>query len=141
MTKEVKLMALQRGVRIHQYIDNWLVRARSHQTCLKHTQTLVAICQDLGWLLNMEKLELDPKQVFNFVGYQFDLKEGKVRPTLDRWQSLTDLSGPAADVPHRVTDNHRETGPSGSTPYEVHIVAREKQLEGPRVPQKGDTNS
>ena len=37
----------------------------------------------------MEKSELGPKQVFDFVGYQFDLKEGKVRPTLDRRQTLT----------------------------------------------------
>ena len=34
--------------------------------------------------------KLVPKQVFNFVGYQFDLKEGRVRPTEDRWQTLTD---------------------------------------------------
>ena len=39
--------------------------------------------------MNMEKSELDSKQVFDFVGYQFDLKEGKVRPTLERWQTLT----------------------------------------------------
>ena len=44
VAKEVKLMALQRGIRIHQYLDNWLVRATSHQTCLQHTQTLVALC-------------------------------------------------------------------------------------------------
>ena len=37
-----------------------------------------------------EQAELAPKQVFNFVGYQFDLKEGKVRPTGERWQTLTD---------------------------------------------------
>ena len=36
-----------------------------------------------------EKSDLVPKQVFNFVGYQFDLKEGKVRPTEERWQALT----------------------------------------------------
>ena len=90
VAKEVKLMALQRGIRIHQYLDNWLVRATSHQTCLHHTQTLVALCPELGWLVNKEKSELDPKQVFNFVGYQFDLKEGKVRPTPDRWQTLQD---------------------------------------------------
>ena len=41
VAKEVKLMALQKGIRIHQYLDNWLVRATSHQTCLQHTQTLV----------------------------------------------------------------------------------------------------
>ena len=97
MAKEVKLMALQRGIRIHQYLDDLLVRATSHQTCLQHTQTLVALCRE------KEKSELEPKQVFNFVGYQFNLREGKVRPTPKRWQTLTDkilsiLSGPVCPV-------------------------------------------
>ena len=34
--------------------------------------------------------ELDPKQIFDFVGYQFDLQAGWVRPTPDRWQNLQD---------------------------------------------------
>ena len=89
MVKEVKLMTLYKGIRIHQYLDNWLVRARPHQTCLQQTQTLVAICQELGWLVNMEKSKLYPKQVFDIVGYQLDLKEGKVRPSMERWQTLT----------------------------------------------------
>ena len=88
ITKEVKLMAMHKGIRIHQNLDNWLVRAKSPQACLRHTPMLVKICQDLGWLVNLEKSELEPKQVFNFVGYQFDLKSGRDRPTPDRWQSL-----------------------------------------------------
>ena len=87
VAKEVKLVAFQKGIRIHQYLDDWLVRASTHHTCLQHTQTLVTLCQELGWLVNKEKSELVPKQVFNFVGYQFDLKEGKVRPTEERWQA------------------------------------------------------
>ena len=103
VAKEVNLMALQRGIRIHQYLDDWLVRRTSHQTCLQHTQTLVALCRELGWMVNKEKSELDPKQVLNFVGYQFNLKEGKVRPTPERWQTLRDkiqtiLSGPVCPV-------------------------------------------
>ena len=77
VVKEVKFLALKGGIRIHQYLG----RAKSQQTCLQHTQTLVALCQELGWLLNKDKSELDPKQVFDFIGYQFDLKEGRVRPT------------------------------------------------------------
>ena len=88
IAKEVKLMAIHKGIRIHQYLDDWLVRATSPQTCLKHTQTLVKMCQDLGWLVNLEKSELEPKQVFDFVGYRFDLRSGRVRPTPDRWESL-----------------------------------------------------
>ena len=84
VVKEVNLMDLQRGIRIHLYLDKWLVRARSHQTCLQHK-----LCQELSWLVNREKLELDPKQVFNFVVYQFDMEEDQVRPKLERWQALT----------------------------------------------------
>ena len=103
VAKEVKLMALQKGIWIHQYLDDWLVRASTHDTCLQHTQTLVTLCQELGSLVNREKSELVPQQVFNFVGYQFNLKEGKVRPTEERWQTLTDkirsiLSNPVCPV-------------------------------------------
>ena len=88
VAKEVKLMATHKGIRIHQYLDDWLVRAKSHQVCLQHTQALVQMCRNLGWVVNLEKSELIPKQIFNFVGYQFDLRSGRVRPTPDRWQSL-----------------------------------------------------
>ena len=90
VAKEVKLMAIHKGIRIHQFLDDWLVRARSHQVCLQHTQDLVKICQKLGWLVNLEKPELEPKQIFDIVGYQFDLRAGWVRPTPDRWQNLQD---------------------------------------------------
>ena len=90
VAKEVKLMAMHRGIRIHQYLDDWLVRDTSYHTCLQHTKTLVKIYQDLGWLVNVEKSELEPKQVFDFVGYQFDLRSGRVRPTPDWWQNLQD---------------------------------------------------
>ena len=36
----------------------------------------------------MTKSELVPKQVFNFVGYRFDLITGRVLPTQDRWETL-----------------------------------------------------
>ena len=90
VAKEVKLMAVLQGIRIHQYLDDWLVTATSHQVCLQHTQELVKICQELGWLVNLEKSELESKQIFDFVGYQFDLRAGWVRPTPDRWQNLQD---------------------------------------------------
>ena len=83
-------MAIHKSIRIHQYLDVWLVRATFHQVCLQHTQDLVKICQTLGWLVNLEKSELEPKQIFDFVGYQFDLRAGRVRPTPDRWQNMQD---------------------------------------------------
>ena len=43
------------------------------------------------------------EDVFNFVGYQFDLKKGRVKPTPERWKTFTDkiqsiLSGPVCPV-------------------------------------------
>ena len=58
------------------------------------------MCQQLGWLV---KSELEPKQDFDFVGYQFDLWPNQVRLTPDRWQNLQEkmvklLSLPACPV-------------------------------------------
>ena len=73
------------------------------------------MCQQLGWLVNLEKSELEPKQDLDFVGYQFDLRSGRVRLTPDRWQR------------------------SSSRPisYKTHSVA---SLEGFRITKKGDPN-
>ena len=88
VVKEVKLMAQARGIRIHQYLDDWLLRAPSQEICLQHTRTLLDLCQGLGWLVNMQKSGLVPQQVFNFVGYRFDLLTGRVLPTQDRMTCL-----------------------------------------------------
>ena len=61
VANELKLMAIHTGIIIHQYLDDWLVKATSHQVCLQHTLDLVKICQVLGWLVNLEKSELEPK--------------------------------------------------------------------------------
>ena len=149
VAKEVKFLAMKQVIRIHQYLDDWLVRARSHQTCLQHTQTLVALCRELGWLVNKEKSELEPTQVFNFVGYQFDLKNDRVRPTPERWQALQtkiqDIMSspvcPAVNVLDRFTDCHRETGTSGPFTYEAHTVTSQKQLESTRNTGKDHPHS
>ena len=45
VAKELKLMAIHKGIVIHQYLDDWLVKATSHRGCLRHTPELVEICQ------------------------------------------------------------------------------------------------
>ena len=44
-------------------MTGWSVSARSHETCVKHTQTLVALSQELDWIVNKEKSEMDVKQI------------------------------------------------------------------------------
>ena len=124
------------------------MRAASQQVGLQHTPHLLKICQELGWLVNLEKSELEPKQIFDFVGYQSDLRAGRVRPTPDRWQNYhtrntvtTGLSGPAVHVCDGFTNSHRKAVSPRPTSYETHTVASQKQLEGTRVTRKGDYNT
>ena len=91
IVKEVKLMALSRGLRIHQYLDDWLIRSQSQEEAQVNTQAVVDLTQSLGWIINQEKSELKPTQVFSFVGYEYHLDSALVKPTQERWFKLQDL--------------------------------------------------
>ena len=88
IVKEVKLMALSRGLRLHQYLDNWLIRSQSQEEAQVNTQ---ALTQSLGWIINQEKSELIPTQVFSFVGYEYHLDSALEKPTQEKWLKLQDL--------------------------------------------------
>ena len=147
VAKEVKLVALQRGIRIHQYLDNWLVRATS-------PPNLSPAYTDLGSSLSRTRLVGKQGEVRTGSKTGFQLHRLPVR--LERGQgqthirALADLdrqnsdnsvrpcvSGPAVHVPHRASNSHRKTSPPRSTSYETHPVA----LEGTRITRKGDTCS
>ena len=48
IVKEVKLMALSRGLGIHQYLDDWLIRSQSQEEAQVNTQPVVDLTQSLG---------------------------------------------------------------------------------------------
>ena len=52
---------------------------------------MVDLTQSLGWIINQEKPELKPTQVFSFVGYKYHLNSALVKPTQERWLKLQDL--------------------------------------------------
>ena len=91
MVKEVELMALSRGLRLHQYLDDWLIRSQSQEEALVNTQAVVDLIQSLGWIINQEKSELNPTQVFSFVGYEYHLDSALVKPTQEKWLKLQDF--------------------------------------------------
>ena len=81
LVKEVKLMAITRGIRLHQYLYDWLIRSQSQEEAQVNTQTVVDLTQSLRWIINQEKSELKPTQVFSFVGYKYHLDSALVKPT------------------------------------------------------------
>ena len=56
IVQEVKLVLQSRGIRIHQYLDDWLLRANTSHQCRSQTKELI---QDLGFVINFEKSELE----------------------------------------------------------------------------------
>ena len=78
-------MALHKDIRIYQYLIGKSHIPPNLSVAYTNSSSILSGVR----LVNMEKSELDPKQVFDFIGYQFDLKEGKVTPTLECWQILT----------------------------------------------------
>ena len=52
IVKKVKLMALTREIRLHQYLDDWLIRAQSQEEKQVNTQTVVDLTQSLGCIIN-----------------------------------------------------------------------------------------
>ena len=61
-------MAFSRGLRIHQYLDDSMIRSQSQEEALVNTQAVVDLTQSLGWIINQEKSELKPPQVFFVYG-------------------------------------------------------------------------
>ena len=91
IVKEVKLMALSRGLRLHQYLDDWLIRSQSQEEAQVNTQAVVDLTQYWGWIINQEKSELKPTQLFSFMGYVYLLDSALVKPIQERWLKLQDL--------------------------------------------------
>ena len=92
VVKEVKFIALSQGVRIHQYLDDWLVRAKDRDTCARDVQKLITLVKKLGRIVNLKKSELNPTQDLEFWGYRFNLREGLVYPNQKKVDKLKILA-------------------------------------------------
>ena len=93
IVKEVKLMALSRGLRLHQYLDNWLIRSQSQEETQVNTQAVVNLTRSLGWVINQQK-KTKKNQIgkllrcFLFVGYEYHLDSALVKPTQEKCSNL-----------------------------------------------------
>ena len=147
VAKEVKLMALQGGIRIHQYLDNWLVSLVPRNLSPTYTE--------LGSSLPRSRLASEQGKVRAGFKTGFQLRRLPVRSERGQGQTHTralagldrqnpvctvrsGMPGPTVHVPHRSSHSNRKTSPLRTTSHEAHTVALEKQLEGPRITRQGD---
>ena len=79
------------GIKIHRYLDDWLIRSPSIQAAQAHTQQVLNLFQRLGLLVRLEKSDLEPKATFVFLGLHFNLHNGTVAPPGDKIQAVVQL--------------------------------------------------
>ena len=80
LLRPVVSLLRQQGVKLHVYLDDWLIRADTPEQAQLHAQTTIKVLQFLGWIINFEKSDLTPSQDFQFIGMQFNTRRFTVAP-------------------------------------------------------------
>ena len=80
LLRPVVSLLRQQGVKLHVYLDDWLIRADTPEEAQLHSQTTNKVLQFLGWIINFEKSDLTPSQDFQFIGMQFNTRRFTVAP-------------------------------------------------------------
>ena len=147
--KEVKLIALQQEIRLHQYLDDWLIQAPSKQVCIEQTQKLLKLMKDLGFVVNLKKSELVPSQRFDFLGYHFFARHGSCEAHARQVDKASgDVPTPLSEVCYQCKDSYvhhwiacinGEDCKTGQDTYETLSVASQNSLE--LSDASGHTNS
>ena len=146
ITKGVKLMAIHNGIRIHQYLDNWLVRglspAYTDPTKNVPTSRLAGECRKVGAEtqadFQLRRLPIPPPVRSGSTDTGPVAKPSGQNTGSDL---PTGLFGKGIYVPDRATDSHRKTGSPGQTTHEAHSMASQKQLENTGIPGKMDPST
>ena len=91
--KPVLAYAHLHRVKLHMYLDDWLLNPGTHQEALEQTSWLRSLCQKLGLVLNLKKSDLIPSQVSTYLGIELDTSVGLARPShkrLTNWLSVAE---------------------------------------------------
>ena len=88
--KEVATILKQQGIRIHCYLDNWLILAQDNLACKAHTSVVCSLMAFLGFVINQEKSSMSPMQSFEYLVMLFDTQVFTDRPMLAILQQLQD---------------------------------------------------
>ncbi|KAL0146452.1 hypothetical protein M9458_058244, partial [Cirrhinus mrigala] len=78
----------QSGIRILNYLDDWLVIAQSRDTLENHKCQLLEHLKRLGLTINVQKSKLRPMQNIAFLGMDLDSRSMRARLSQERMQSL-----------------------------------------------------
>ena len=80
----------RQGLRVMNYLDDWLICAQTEQQCRHHVQMLLSHIKDLGLCINDKKCSVQPAHTTQFLGMWLDARTGLVRLTEDRQDHRSD---------------------------------------------------
>ena len=86
LVRSVAAFAHTHRVLVHQYLDDWLLRAHTHSMSKEITAWLLSWLIALGFKVNFKKSDMNPEQQKIFLGIVFDLVRYQARPSQDRIQ-------------------------------------------------------
>src|SRR4029434_4849783 len=78
----------QRGLRVFNYLDDWLLCSRSRAAAVQDCHLVVAHLYRLGFVINKEKSVLRPGQTAHFLGMVLDSTSMKVSLSQDRINAI-----------------------------------------------------
>jgi hypothetical protein len=78
----------RKGMFIHMYIDDWLLRGYSRDHLVEQVPALLDLMRRLGLRINLKKSVLTPTQNLVFLGYRYNLATGMVYPTQEAVDKL-----------------------------------------------------
>ena len=76
------------SIQIHSYLDDSLVKELNPDILLSHTQTVIDLLLELGFLISWKKSEVIPSQDFVFLGEHFRTDLGLVFPSEEKFLAL-----------------------------------------------------
>ena len=88
VTRSVLAYLRRQGITLFAYLDDWLILAPSEAECSHSTSFVIQVLQDLGWVINLEKSNLQPSQNVVYLGAHLDFCQGVASPTQERIVSL-----------------------------------------------------
>ena len=81
------------GIRMHRYLDDWLVQSSSREALLRDLQVVLTLCRELGIVINPEKSNLESSQVVQYLGVVIDAQTFVASPSPERIARLLSTAG------------------------------------------------
>ena len=88
VVKAVGSFVRSSGLSLVQYLDDWNTASKSSASSKLWTQWLLVLIEALGLIVNRAKSDLDPAQIFTFVGILFDLIKAQAQPAVHRVETF-----------------------------------------------------